>query len=105
MYQLSGKVGNSTFSAQICPKNRFRIGILENQSQNKKQHPRDLGLNFEKTNIKKRISTIEVLCVCVCVCVCVCQFLGKMNNFDFFGPNLLKNGFRVGNVPSFRENR
>ena len=74
MYQLSGKVGNSTFSAQICPKNRFRIGILENQSQNKKQHPRDLGLNFEKTNIKKRISTIEVLCVCVCVCVCVSIF-------------------------------
>ena len=45
------------------------------------------------------------LCVCVCVCVyvcvfvCVCvfQFSDKMENFDFFGPNLPKNGFRIGN--------
>ena len=28
----------------------------------------------------------------------VCQFSGKTNSFDFFSPNLLKNGFRVGNV-------
>ena len=27
----------------------------------------------------------------------VSQFLAKMDNFDFFGPNLPKSGFRVGN--------
>ena len=27
----------------------------------------------------------------------VCQFLAKLGNIDFFGPNFAKNGFRVGN--------
>ena len=50
----------------------------------------------------------------------MCPFSGKTGNFDFFGPNLPKNGFRVGNsenqcwnkndfleilyVPIFRQN-
>ena len=33
----------------------------------------------------------------LCVYVCVCNFWGKSNSFDFFNPNLSKNGFRVGN--------
>ena len=42
-------------------------------------------------------------CVCVCVCVylcmcmCVCQFSSKANSFDFFGRNVSKNGFMIGN--------
>ena len=27
----------------------------------------------------------------------MCQFSAKLDNFDFFGPNLPKNEFRVGN--------
>ena len=27
--------------------------------------------------------------------MCVCQFLAKLDNFDFFSPNLPKNRFRV----------
>ena len=27
----------------------------------------------------------------------VCKFPGKTNSFDFFGPSLPKNGFRIGN--------
>ena len=28
----------------------------------------------------------------------MCEFSVKIDNFDFFGPNLLKNGFRFSNV-------
>ena len=33
----------------------------------------------------------------MCVYVRVCHFSGKTNSFDFFKPNLSKNGFRIGN--------
>ena len=36
------------------------------------------------------------VCVCVCVCVCVFKFSVKTKSFDFFIPNLVKNGFMVG---------
>ena len=101
MYQLPGKVENSIFLTQICPKNGFRFGISENQSQNKNQHPQDLGLKFEKTNIEIRINIFEILCVHVRVC----QFSGKTNSFDFFSPNLPKNGFRVGNSENYCWNK
>ena len=29
--------------------------------------------------------------------MCICQFSGKTNSFDFFSPNLSKNGYRAGN--------
>ena len=35
----------------------------------------------------------------------VCQFSGKTDNFDFFGPNLPKNGFRVGEPKNIFEIR
>ena len=46
VYLLPGKVGNSTFSTQICPKT-------------------DIGLEFQKTNLRIRIRTLEILCVCL----------------------------------------
>ena len=58
---------NSGFSTQICSENGFRFEILEKQSQNKNQHPQDLGLNFEKINIEIRINIFKILCVCACV--------------------------------------
>ena len=65
------------------------------------QHPQDLGLKFEKTNIEMRINIFEILCVYVRVC----QFSGKTNSFDFFSPNLPKNGFRVGNSENYWRNK
>ena len=102
---------NSTFSTKICLKNGFRFGISKNLFQNKNQYPKDLGLKFEKTHVEIRISILEILyvcvyecmsvCMCVYVCVCVCvyvfQFSVKTRNFDFFRPNLAKNGFSVKN--------
>ena len=52
-----------------------------------KLHPA-LRLAIQKTIVGIRIS-ISIYHVC--------QFLGKMNNFEFFGPNLPKKGFRVRN--------
>ena len=111
MYQLQGKVQNTTFSTQICQKKV------------------DVDLEFQETNLRIRISILKLLSVCgVCVCarVCarasfqakqialtfsdqifpkmdlgleiqktnfeiriiileiLCQFLGKMNSFEFF---------------------
>ena len=37
------------------------------------------------------------VCMCLCVCVCVCQFSSKINSFNFFRPNLSKNGLGIGN--------
>ena len=102
MYQLPGRVENSSFSTQICSKNGFRFGISDNSSQyNKYQHPQDLGLKFEKTNIKIGINIFEILCAYVLVW----QFSGKKNSFDFFSPNLLKNGFRVSNSENYCRNK
>ena len=95
VYQLSGKVENSNFSTQICPKNEFRFGISENQ------HPQDLGLKFEKTNIEIRINIFKILSVPVRVC----QFSGKTNSFDSFSPNLPKSGPRVGNSENYCWNK
>ena len=36
--------------------------------KNKNQHPRDLGLKFEKSNIEIRINIFEILCACMCMC-------------------------------------
>ena len=35
----------------------------------------------------------------------MCQFLVKMNNFDFFDPNLSKKGFTVGNWEKYCRNK
>ena len=35
----------------------------------------------------------------------LCQFSGKTNSFDFFSPNLPKNGFRVGNSKNYCRNK
>ena len=56
-----------TFSVQTCPKMDIGLVIQKNYCQNKNQHPRY-----------------------------VCQFLVKMYDFEFFGPNLSKKDFRVG---------
>ena len=57
-------MNNFEFLAQICPK-------------------KDLGLETEKSNVGTKINIVET----------VCQFSAKLDNFDFFGPNLPKNGF------------
>ena len=41
----------------------------------------------------------------LCVHVLVCQFSGKTNNFQFFGPNMPKNGFRVANSANYYRNK
>ena len=94
-------VSKSRLSIQIRPKNGFRFGIWEKWSQNKNQHPQDLGLKFEKTNIEMRINIFEILCVYVRVC----QFSGKTNSFDFFSSNLPKSGSRVGNSENHCRNK
>ena len=58
-----------TFSAQICPK-------------------MDLGLTIQKTIVGIRISILDGPCVLI---------FNQINNFEFFGPNLSKKGFSVGN--------
>ena len=40
----------------------------------------------------------------MCVCACV-PILGKTNSFDFFTPNLPKNGFRVRNSENYCWNK
>ena len=70
----------------------LEFGISDNSSQNKCQHPQDLGLKFEKTNIEIRINIFEILYMYARVY----QFSGKRNSFDFFSPTFPKNGFRVG---------
>ena len=71
------------------------------ECQYKNQYPQDLGLKFEETNIEIRINIFEVLCVHVRVC----QFSGKTNSFDFFSPNLPKNGFRIDNSENYCRNK
>ena len=41
----------------------------------------------------------------LCVYVRVCQFSSKTNSFDFFSPNLPKNGFRVGKSKKCCQNK
>ena len=55
MCQSPGKVENLTFLTQICSKNGFRLGISGNLFRNKIQHLRDLGLEFQKTNVGIKI--------------------------------------------------
>ena len=71
MGQFPGKVDNSTFSTKICPKNGFRFEISQKFCQNKNQHPGDLGLEVQKTNVQIRINILEI------------QFSFKTGNFDF----------------------
>ena len=72
----------------------------------------DSGLEIDQIYVGIRISIVEILCV---------PFSAKMDNFDFFGPNLPKNGLgleiqktnvgirisilEISCVPSFRKNR
>ena len=44
----------------------------------------DLGFEIQKVNVRIRISILEIPCV---------PIHRQKNNFDFFGPNLTKNGF------------
>ena len=101
-----------TFSAQICPKMdlrlvsqknivAIRISILDIPcvpifSQNEQRRifrskfvqKKDLGLETEKSNVRTKINIVETLCV---------PISAKLDNFDFFGPNFAKNGFKEGN--------
>ena len=61
-----------TFSAQICLK-------------------MNLGLAIQKTIDRIRLSILNILYYYIC------QFSVKINNLEFFGPNLSKKEFRVGN--------
>ena len=79
----------------------LEFGISDNSSQNKCQHPQDLGLKFEKTNIEIRISIFEILCVYVLAC----QFSGKTSSFEFFIPNLPINGYRASNSENYCWNK
>ena len=67
----------------------------------KNQHPQDLGLEFQKTNIEIRINIFEILCLYVGVC----QFSGKTNSFHFFSPNFPKNGYKVSNSKRYCRNK
>ena len=46
----------------------------------------DLVLKIEKINVGIRITSSGYS---------VCRFSTEIDNFDYFGPNFLKNGFRV----------
>ena len=72
----------------------------------------DIGLGFQKTNLRIRINILEILslcvcmCVCVyvCVCVCVCaNFQAKQMTFsDQISP---KNGFSIGSPENYCWNK
>ena len=32
----------------------------------------DIGLEFQKTNLRIKINILDIIFLCVCVCVCVC---------------------------------
>ena len=49
----------------------------------------DLGLEIQKTNIGIKLASLRYH---------DCQFSGKTNNFDFFDPNLPKNGLWGQNI-------
>ena len=57
-----------TFLAQICPKSK-------------------LGFEIQEANVGITISTLEI----------PCEPIFRMDNFEFLGPNLTKNGFRDWN--------
>ena len=48
----------------------------------------DLDFEIQKTNVGTRINNLEITCV---------PIFRQNEHFDFFGPNLPKNEFRVGN--------
>ena len=83
--QFWGKTNSLTFSAQICSKV-------------------DLGLAIQKTIVGIRINIFKIVCVQVCVCVCV-PILRQNKQLDFFSPNLLKSGSRVGNSENYCQNK
>ena len=58
-------------------------------------------MKFEKANIEIRINIFEILYAYVRVF----QFSGKTNSFDFFSPNLSKNGFRVGSSKNYYQKK
>ena len=56
---------------------------------------KDFGIEMLKMLEKKSVSSRYSLC----------KFSGKKENFEFFGPNLPKNGFRVGNSENYCRNK
>ena len=52
----------------------------------------DVGLEFQKTNLKIKISILKIVCMCACVCVCVCaKFQAKQIALTFsdqFSPKM-----------------
>ena len=48
----------------------------------------DLDFEIQKTNVGTRINNLEIIRV---------PIFRQNEHFDFFGPNLPKNEFRVGN--------
>ena len=67
---FQAKLTALTFSAQICPKMDLGLEFRKLMCRNKNQHPRDTPY---------------------------VDFQAKQTTFDFFGPNLPKNKFWVGN--------
>ena len=52
----------------------FRFEIPEDYCLIQNQHPQDLGLEFQKTNVGIKISILKTHCVPIC---------NKTNNLDF----------------------
>ena len=65
---IQAKQTTLTFLTEICPKMVF-------------------WLEMQKTNAEIRMSILKIPCV---------PIFGQTDNFDFFGPNLPKNGFWIG---------
>ena len=96
VFQLQGKVENSTLLIKICSKNGYKFGISEN--------------NLRMRTASLRYSLCKCVCVCVCVCVCLCVccvflnelVLGDRYEFLFNLVGTLRfvgHGFRVPDVP------
>ena len=112
MCQFSVKMNNFEFFAQICPKKDLGLETEKSNAWNKNQHCRDtLYANFQpnwtalsfsvqicpKMNLVLKFRKLILEQESAISRLHVYQFSGKTNNFDFFGPNLPQNGFRIGN--------
>ena len=97
--QFSGKRNSFDIFSPNLPKNWFRVGNSKNCCWNKNQRPRyTMCANFQskwttlnfsaqifpekdvgKSNVGIRINIVETFCV---------PISAKLDNFEFFGPNL-----------------
>ena len=78
----------------------------------------DLGLEFQKSNLRIRISILKIYIwnlrklistsTRYCACMCVCAKLWHTRifySFNFFSPNLPKSGSRVGSSENYCRNK